>query len=185
MIDYGAFGYCSSLECIIIPSSVKKIKSFAFNGCDKLIKVVCFAKNPPVLDSYSFEALSSKILYVPNKSLSEYKSTNIWNGFGIIQSADEEINPGTLSSCSTPNLTFFSGNLSFESSTPGAEYHYTIKDSDVATDKYNIEGKVQLMVSWTFRSMQQLMAIRHRTRRRQPSIGSMPRAATIPITSIL
>lgn len=107
MIDYGAFGYCSSLECIIIPSSVKKIKSFAFNGCDKLIKVVCFAKNPPVLDSYSFEALSSKILYVPNKSLSEYKSTNIWNGFGIIQSADEEINPGTLSSCSTPNLTFF------------------------------------------------------------------------------
>ncbi len=144
MIDYGAFGYCSSLECIIIPSSVKKIKSFAFNGCDKLIKVVCFAKNPPVLDSYSFEALSSKILYVPNKSLSEYKSTNIWNGFGIIQSADEEINPGTLSSCSTPNLTFFSGNLSFESSTPGAEYHYTIKDSDVATDKYNTDGKVQL-----------------------------------------
>lgn len=32
----------------------------------------------------------------------------------------------------------------FESSTSGAEYHYTIKDADVVTDKYNTDGNVQL-----------------------------------------
>ena len=33
--------------------------------------------------------------------------------------------------------------MNIESSLPGAEYHYTINDADVATDKYNTEGQVQ------------------------------------------
>lgn len=49
-----------------------------------------------------------------------------------------------IKSCLTPTVTYISGSLSFESSTPDAEYHYTIKDADVATDKYNTDGQVQL-----------------------------------------
>lgn len=34
--------------------------------------------------------------------------------------------------------------MNIESLLSGAEYHYTINEADVATDKYNTDGKVQL-----------------------------------------
>ena len=139
-----AFSGCSSLGSIVVPASVSMIDAQAFSGCDKLDKIQCLASNPPQIWSTAFDSPASKILYVPKASLSNYKKAEIWKEFGAIEALDESAKPEEITLCSTPILQYAQGNLSFESSTPGAEYHYTINDADVATDKYNTDGEVQL-----------------------------------------
>ena len=39
-----------------------------------------------------------------------------------------------------PTITYAEGKLRFASSTKGAEYHYTITDSDIAKDSYSQDG---------------------------------------------
>ena len=81
-------------------------------------------------------------MYVPQESLELYKKDWEWGKFGVIKAIEGENEESKA--CVAPTITYTSGNLSFECSTPGAEYHYTVKDADVATDKYNTDGKVQL-----------------------------------------
>lgn len=47
-----------------------------------------------------------------------------------------------------PTISYKDGALKFESSTPGAEYHYTLTVADVAGDKYNKEGVVELAAKY-------------------------------------
>lgn len=82
------------------------------------------------------------VLYVPQSGMEAYKNSRAWSGFGIYKAIEGENEP--IIACSTPVISYENGKLNFESSTSGAEYHYTINDSDVATDKYNTDGNVQL-----------------------------------------
>lgn len=143
LIGEYSFYNCSSLQEIELPSSLVGGNNFTFTGCKELKKYVCKAATPPYMiwgDDYS--KLAECILYVPQKSVELYKQNGYWKGFGIIKAIEGVFEEAT--SCSTPTISYTSGNLSFESSTPGAEYHYTINDADVATDKYNTDGKVLL-----------------------------------------
>lgn len=143
------FFICSSLEQIIIPSSMKYMGSETFDQCNNLRMIVCKALTPPVHIRYGmsygdiFEDFDKRqcTLIVPRVSLDAYNSS-YWKGFGEIKAIEGEVEEAK--SCLTPTIAYISGNLSFESSTAGAEYHYTIKDADVATDKYNTDGQVQL-----------------------------------------
>lgn len=142
------FFICSSLEQIIIPSSMKYMGSETFDQCNNLRMIVCKALTPPVHIRYGmsygdiFKDFDKRqcTLIVPRVSLDAYNSS-YWKGFGEIKAIEGEVEEAK--SCSTPTIAYISGNLSF-SSTAGAEYHYTIKDADVATDKYNTDGQVQL-----------------------------------------
>ena len=138
---------CENLESIRLPKSLVRIGTQAFQECTNLKEIRCDALTPPNAEQWyyrMFESFSQQdcLLLVPQASIELYKQHDEWGKFGIIKAIegeDEEAKP-----CVTPAITYTSGNLSFESSTPGAEYHYTIKDADVATDKYNTDGQVQL-----------------------------------------
>lgn len=138
---------CENLESIRLPKSLVRIGTQAFEECTNLKEIRCDALTPPNAEQWyyrMFESFSQQdcLLLVPQASIELYKQHDEWGKFGIIKAIegeDEEAKP-----CVTPAITYTSGNLSFESSTPGAEYHYTIKDADVATDKYNTDGKVKL-----------------------------------------
>lgn len=141
------FGNCESLESIELPSTLLYLAGRDFSECRSLKTIICKAENPPMQGYGSIPIFdefdnSSCTVYVPSKSLSLYKENKEWGKIGLIKAIegeDEEAKP-----CVTPAITYTSGNLSFESSTPGAEYHYTIKDTDIAIDKYNTDGKVLL-----------------------------------------
>ncbi len=141
------FSNCENLESIRLPKSLVRIGTQAFKECTNLKEIRCDALTPPNAEQWyyrMFESFSQQdcLLLVPQASIELYKQHDEWGKFGIIKAIegeDEEAKP-----CVTPAITYTSGNLSFESSTPGAEYHYTIKDADVATDKYNTDGKVLL-----------------------------------------
>lgn len=165
VVEGNAFGWCSSLENITFSeglefirescfqgcTSLKKIEfpstfingnNWSFDGCYNLKEIVCKAPNPPYMTWGNNVPFLECVVYVPQSSIELYKQSGYWNCFGIIKEIEGESEEAK--SCSTPVISYISGNLSFESSTPGAEYHYTINDADVATDKYNTDGKVLL-----------------------------------------
>lgn len=142
---YCCFSSCTQLKTITFPSTLKFIDGEMFDGCSNLKTIICKATTPPDYGRRNpFEGFSESecALYVPQASLEAYKKKWIWKNFGVYKAIEGESEPATA--CSTPVISYENGKLSFESSTSGAEYHYTIKDGDVVTDKYNTDGNVQL-----------------------------------------
>ena len=50
--------------------------------------------------------------------------------------------------CAVPAISYADGKLTFASSTPNAEYHYTITDTDMASDTYSKDGIVKLSAAY-------------------------------------
>lgn len=150
-LDQGAFANCSSLYYVSIPESVNAIGNGVFSRCEKLKALSCFWGKPIAISLAVFQDtydekfdFNNCTLYVPQGSYEAYRTADVWKDFGTIKTIGSENpqEPKDPEPCSIPTFTYTSGNLSFESSTLGAEYHYTIKDADVATDKYNTDGQV-------------------------------------------
>ena len=50
--------------------------------------------------------------------------------------------------CVVPTISYADGKLTFASATPNAEYHYTITDTDMASDVYSQDGIVKLSAAY-------------------------------------
>ena len=50
--------------------------------------------------------------------------------------------------CAVPFISYADGKLTFACSTPNSEYHYTITDSDIASDAYCQDGTVKLYAAY-------------------------------------
>ena len=77
---------------------------------------------------------------VPKGSVDSYRAADGWKEFGYILPIEGGGQPGE---CGTPRISYASGKLQFNSSTPGADYHYTIKVSDACTNALT-KGNVSL-----------------------------------------
>ena len=147
--DY-CFSGCSSLTTITIPSSVTSLGDDCFSGCSGL-ETVYFKGNVPTFYYNSKPDIpTTTIIKVPTEYLQDYKNAlgssykyiYGWNPDGT----DDDTKPVTP--CAAPTISYESGKLKFISETAGAEYHYTIKDADMASDAYSKEGKVTLSAAY-------------------------------------
>ena len=77
----GVFQNVSSLTNVIIPANVTSIGSNAFSGCSGLTYIKCLAVTPPTLVNSTALGASTYTfpIYVPDSSISAYKSANIWS----------------------------------------------------------------------------------------------------------
>ena len=132
-IDEGALYRCSSLTSVTIPSGVTEIGTHAFYYCEKLAEVKSKMVTPPAVKDQTFEGIASgAILRVPAGRMSTYQGTSGWDKFAKIEESLDGNNK-----CAKPTISFADGKLSFNCSTEGVDYQYTITDDDVKTGKGN------------------------------------------------
>ena len=74
---------CTGLEGIRLHKDVEVIESRAFEDCFGLYSIVCEAKNPPTINSDSFNGVAKDnfTLEVPEASVARYKNASNWSEF--------------------------------------------------------------------------------------------------------
>lgn len=77
-----SFKYSPHLQRVIIPSTIRRIESFAFESCENLSEILCFAVDPPFLGVGVFYKISkSARIYVPQSSIEKYKTNKDWKQY--------------------------------------------------------------------------------------------------------
>ena len=111
--DY-AFNNCDSLRYAYVGTGINTIGNRAFGSCKRLLGFYCEALDVQSCNSYAFDGSDTKFisLYVPDESISIYKSKSPWSGFNNgnnitgLASAPRFVNKITLS---TPVLVLEEG----------------------------------------------------------------------------
>ena len=147
-----AFHGCSSLTSVTIPNSVASIGGEAFAKCSNLENVYCYAEKVPSTVDSAFEGsyIEYSTLHVPGSSLSSYKTTAPWSGFGTIK-ALEGTEAGTKK-CEKPVISYANGELEFTCSTEGVEFASEINCDDVKkfnTSKVSLSACYDISVTAT------------------------------------
>lgn len=118
-----------------------------FAGCSKLEKATFQGKLPK--NTINCELPSTCIFYVPKAYYQDYKEAlGSKYSYIYVPLNDETSGEQKPEQCAVPNISYADGKLTFASSTPNAEYHYTITDTDMASDTYSKDGIVKLSAAY-------------------------------------
>lgn len=92
-IKGGTFAYCSSIEKLVLPSTMDAIQSSAFSNCFGLGSIVCSAVNPPYVERSAFNGVSKSnvVVEVPEASVAAYRTAPGWSDFKKIVAHHELI----------------------------------------------------------------------------------------------
>lgn len=143
-----AFKDCYGLKSITIPSSVTSFGSRCFEECSKLKKATFQGKIPNNTINCSLQ--STCIFYVPKAYYQDYKEA-LGSKYSYIYVPLNDETSGEqkpVEQCAVPSISYVDGKLTFASSTPNAEYHYTITDTDMASDTYSKDGILKLSAAY-------------------------------------
>ena len=149
--DY-AFDGCTGLTSVTIPNSVTSIGYQTFISCTQLENVYCYAEEVPSTDASAFVGsyIEYSTLHVPGSSLSSYKTTAPWSGFGTIKAL--EGTEAETKKCEKPVISYANGELEFTCSTEGVEFASEIKCDDVKkfnTSKVSLSACYDISVTAT------------------------------------
>jgi hypothetical protein len=74
---------CTGLEGIKLHKDIEVIEAEAFNNCTGVYSIICEAKNPPTINSNSFNGVAKDnfTLEVPEASVARYKTASNWSEF--------------------------------------------------------------------------------------------------------
>ena len=146
-LEQDCFCICSGLTCITIPSSVTSLGYNCFYSCSKLEKATFQGKLPQ--NTINCGLQSTCIFYVPKAYYQNYKDELGSKYSYIYPSKDDESGEDKPNEqCAVPTISYADGKLTFACSTPNAEYHYTITDTDMASDTYSKDGIVKLYAAY-------------------------------------
>lgn len=88
--DWGFQG-CCKLSSVTLPQGVTSIGDGAFSLCNALTSITCEAKTPPVIGGANtfYDVARNIPIYVPESSVSAYKSAEYWSEFTNFQAIPE------------------------------------------------------------------------------------------------
>ena len=93
-LDDYAFCNCINLKEIVLPSTMLKV-NYTFYGCYNISHFYCRAAAAPrVYNNNPIPGvdMTGKVLYVPALAINQYKQTNGWDAFAMIEPMDYEPN---------------------------------------------------------------------------------------------
>jgi hypothetical protein len=103
--------YRSEIVAVGIGEEVTTVSPYAFSGCSKLTAVIDVKnRDNPICAKSGVLTLKNDILFVPEASMSDYGSANVWKDFGNMQKAKT---PLTLGSLTITKDTLTAAHLSF------------------------------------------------------------------------
>ena len=140
------FNSCYGLTSITIPSSVTYLGERCFTDCS--IEKATFQGKLPQ-NTINCELPSTCIFYVPKAYYQDYKEAlGSKYSYIYVPLNDETSGEQKPEQCAVPAISYADGKLTFASATPNAEYHYTITDTDMASDAYSKDGIVKLSAAY-------------------------------------
>ena len=81
-IGRSMFYGCDKLTSLVIPSNISSIEDSAFNNCSGLTSITVDSTTPPTLGgTYVFDNTNNCPIYVPDDSVSEYKTASKWSEY--------------------------------------------------------------------------------------------------------
>lgn len=142
-IGAACFYYCIGLTSLTIPYSVKEIGFQCFDACKSLKNIYFQSENPLGKDAL---IPTTCLIYVPQTALQSYKDY-FGSDYMYIYPYEFGESDGE-SKCGMPSISYTDGKLFFHSSTPNAEYHSTITDTDIVSDKFVQDGVLDLSAAY-------------------------------------
>ena len=137
---------CNHFPTVLIKTNWYTI-SYKFCGCSKLEKATFQGELPQ--NTINCGLPSTCIFYVPKAYYQNYKDALGSKYSYIYPSKDDESGEDKPNEqCAVPTISYADGKLTFACSTPNAEYHYTITDTDMASDTYSKDGIVKLYAAY-------------------------------------
>ena len=123
-----AFRDCNNLQELTLSSTCIACYDYSFYGCSSLKKINCQAETPPAAypNTFSSSIYNSATLNVPEGSADKYKAASFWKKFTNMTVGGSE-----LKQCAAPVITYADGKLQFACETEGAQYRYTLTDTDI------------------------------------------------------
>ena len=91
------FENCSKIKSLVIPENITECGTYCFSGCTGLSSVVCKATTPPNVNHHegfqpAFEGVNKGIpIYVPEESILTYQETDGWNQFTNFKALTQEM----------------------------------------------------------------------------------------------
>lgn len=90
-----SFEDCGALSAVILPSCIQRIGRNAFDGCNSLSVITCYALIPPILEANAFGGQTGLVVKVPSSALSLYQKAEGWKVLSILP-LDEETSSITI-----------------------------------------------------------------------------------------
>ena len=81
-IGRSAFNNSILLSSITLSATLIEISDWAFDDCNNLKEVICYAPQPPTISKYTFSDISP-IVYVPKNTVTIYQNAPYWMTFDI------------------------------------------------------------------------------------------------------
>ena len=145
------FNGCSSLTSVTIPYGIRSIYRLCFYGCSNLESLYLDDNHWSDLDKDFSSIPTTCMIYVPTSTL-HYIKNEIGPDYKYILAWESKEEGGDAdkpdAQCATPSVFYESGELKFACKTSGAKYHYTVSDSDLATNALSEDGKVSLAAAY-------------------------------------
>ena len=124
------------------PDDVYNMDFVKLDGVETLI---CYAPTPPtsIRATTNSTYMNAKV-FVPDASIEQYKSHEIWGKFWNIYPISQSIEK---SQCEKPTISYVDGKLKIESSTSGSQCFYSISDADIVND-IPVNGDIHLTATY-------------------------------------
>jgi len=143
-----AFSGCSSLKHLGFGTQVKTIGKEAFSDCTAVTEIISKASTPPTCGDQALDDINKWTcnLIVPKGCVAAYQAADQWKEFFFVAEGDDSGVTPVGNKCAMPTISYSQGKLSFESATEGAEFEYSITDTDIKSGTAN---EVSLCVTYT------------------------------------